>query len=139
VRRAAGEDRGAVTLFLAIASIGLLALAGLVVDGAAKVRALQRADRIAAEAARAAGQAVDRTAVLQGAAVRVDPREAVAAAEASLRAAGAEGSAAVTDAGRAVAVTVRTSQPTILLGLIGVARFDVTGHAEAVLVEGAQR
>ncbi len=139
--RAAGGDRGAVTIFVAVAAVGLLALAGLVVDGGAKVRALQRADRVAAEAARAAGQAVDRSAVLAGGPVRVDRRAALVAAEASLRAAGARGSARISDDGRVVAVTVRASAPTVLLGLIGITRFDVTGGAQAVLVDlegGAQ-
>jgi hypothetical protein len=124
-----------VTIFVAVATLGLLTLAGLVVDGGAKVRALQRADRIAAEAARAAGQAVDRGAVLAGSGLRVDRRAALVAAEASLRAAGVDGTARLSDDGRAVAVTVRGSEPTVLLGLIGVARFDVTGTAQAVLVD----
>ena len=46
------------TLFFAVAVVGLLVLLGLVVDGAAKVRAVQRADTLAAEAARAGGQAI---------------------------------------------------------------------------------
>ncbi|MCU0302079.1 MAG: hypothetical protein MUF35_10845 [Candidatus Nanopelagicales bacterium] len=129
------RERGAITLFVAIAAIGLLALAGLVVDGAAKVRAVQRADRIAAEAARAAGQAVDRTAVLRGEAIRVDRRAAAAAAGAALRAADVRGTVAVVDAGRAISVAVDISEPTVLLGLVGVPRFHVTGHAEAVLVD----
>jgi hypothetical protein len=134
-RAGADDERGSVTIFVAVAAVGLLALAGLVVDGGGKVRALQRADRVAAEAARAAGQAVDRSAVLAGSAVRVDRRTALVAAEASLRAAGADGSARITDDGRAVAVTVRGSEPTVLLGLIGITQFDVTGRAEAVLVD----
>lgn len=135
--RSSGEpasDRGAVTLFLAIAVVGLLALAGLVVDGGAKVRAVQRADRTAAEAARAAGQAIDLIVVLQGGDVRVDRRAALVAAESYLRASGVEGSARVVDAGRGIAVSTTVSAPTVFLGLIGVPQFTVRGNAEVSLV-----
>ena len=134
-----GSDRGAVTLFLAIAMVGLLALAGLVVDGGAKVRAVQRSDRIAGEAARAAGQAIDVAGVLRGDGdVRVDRRSALRAAESYLHAAGVQGSARVIDGGTGIAVTTTTSEPTIFLGLIGVAQFTVTGRAEVALVHAVR-
>lgn len=129
-----GSERGAVTLFVAIAMIGLLALAGLVVDGGAKVRAAQRADRVAAEAARAAGQAIDLADVLEGSGLRVDRRPALAAAESYLRAAGVEGSAHVVEGGAGVVVATTISAPTVFLGLIGVPRLTVHGSAEAALV-----
>jgi hypothetical protein len=132
------SDRGAVTLFVAIAMVGLLALAGLVVDGGAKVRAVQRADRVAAEAARAAGQAVDLAGVLEGSDVRVDRRAALVAAEAYLRASGVEGAARVIEGGRGIAVTTTTSVPTVFLGLIGVPRFTVRGSAEVALVHSVR-
>lgn len=128
------SERGSVTVFLAVAAVGLLAMVGLVVDGAAKVRAVQRADRVAAEAARAAGQAVDLTAAMSGAAIRVDRRSAVAAAEAYLRAAGVRGRAVISPDGRAVSVTTTTTEPTVFLGLIGIGQFRVEGTAEAELV-----
>jgi hypothetical protein len=135
-RASSGEpsERGAVSLFVAIAVVGLLALAGLVVDGGAKVRAVQRADRIAAEAARAAGQAVDLTVVMQGGGVRVDRRAALVAAESHLRASGVEGSARVVDGGRGIAVSTTISAPTVFLGLIGVPQFTVRGNADVTLV-----
>lgn len=128
------SERGSVTVFLAIAAVGLLALVGLVVDGAAKVRAVQRADRVAAEAARAAGQAVDLAAVLSGDAIRVDRRAALAAADDYLRAAGGQGQAAISRDGRSVTVTTTASQPTVFLGLIGIPEFTVEGRAEVDLV-----
>lgn len=131
------RDEGSVTLFVVIAALGLLVLAGLVVDGGAKVRALQRADRIAAEAARAAGQAVDTTAVLRGQAVRVNASEALAAAQAHLHAAGVEGSASIGGGGSSVIVTTSTRVPTTFLGLIGVTELTARGHSEAALVTSA--
>jgi len=128
------DERGAVTLFLAVAIVGLFALAGLVVDGGAKVRAAQRADRVAAEAARAAGQAIDLTGVLSGSAVQVDAREAVRASQAYLAQSGLEGTATVSGAGTVISVSTRAEVPTVFLGLIGVPRIRVTGHAQASLV-----
>lgn len=128
------NERGSVTVFLAVAAVGLLALLGLVVDGAAKVRAVQRADRVAAEAARAAGQAVDLTGVMAGEGIRVDRRAAVAAADAYLREARAEGRARVAPGGRTVIVTTSATQPTVFLGLIGIGEFRVRGSAEVDLV-----
>ena len=127
-------DRGAVTLFVAIAMVGLMVLAGLVVDGGAKVRAAQRADRVAAEAARAAGQAIDLATVLEGSAVRVDRGAALQAAEAYLASAGVDGSARVIDRGAGISVSTRTSAPTVFLGLIGVAHLTVDGAAHVSLV-----
>lgn len=132
------NERGSVTVFLAVAAVGLLALVGLVVDGAAKVRAVQRADRIAAEAARAAGQAVDLIGVMAGDGVRVDRRAAVAAAEAYLRAAGAEGDARIAPGGGTVTVTTTATQPTVFLGLIGIGKFEVRGSAEVDLVHSEE-
>ncbi|MGB7981068.1 MAG: pilus assembly protein TadG-related protein [Candidatus Nanopelagicales bacterium] len=130
----AGDDRGAVTLFVAITVVGLLVLAGLVVDGGAKVRAVQRADRLAAQAARAAGQAVDIAGVLAGDEVGVDRRAALVAAEAYLRAAGAEGSARVVDGGAGISVATTASVPTVFLGLIGIPQFSAQGSATVALV-----
>ena len=135
------SERGAVTIFVSIAVVGLLAIAGLVVDGGAKVRAVQRADRLAAEAARAAGQAIDLRAAMAGTAVRVDRRAALAAAERYLRDAGAHGTASVSTDGRSIAVTTTATAPTVFLGLVGVAEFAVEGHAEVSLIRsqgGAQ-
>lgn len=128
------QDQGAVTVFLAIAAVGLLVMAGLVVDGGGKVRAVQRADRVAAEAARAAGQAVDLTSALRGDSIRVDRRGAIAAAQEYLRVAGADGDAAVSRDGRAIVVTTRATAPTVFLGLIGVPALEVVGRAEVSLV-----
>jgi len=127
-------DRGAVTLFVAIAMVGLMVLAGLVVDGGAKVRAAQRANRVAAEAARAAGQAIDLATVLEGSAVQVDRGAALQAAEAYLASAGVDGSARVIDRGAGISVSTRTSAPTVFLGLIGVPHLTVDGAARVSLV-----
>ena len=136
-RRVADTDReaGSVTVFVAITVLGILILCGLVVDGGAKLRAVQRADRVATEAARAAGQAAD-LAALAGGEARVDRQAAVDAATAFLTAAGEVGTATVSADDTAVEVTVTTTAPTVFLGLIGIPAFTVTGHGRAILVHG---
>ena len=127
-------ERGSVTIFIAIAVVGLMAMLGLAVDGGAKVRAAQRADRLAAEAARAAGQAVDATAALGGRAIRVDRAAARSAAQRYLAEAGAKGSADISADGRGITVRTEATVPTVFLGLVGVSEFTVSGRAEARLV-----
>lgn len=127
-------EGGSVTLFVVIAALGLLALIGLVVDGGAKVRAAQRADRLAAEAARAAGQAVDLSAVMAGREVRVEPRQALTAARAYLEAAGNSGTARLEADRRSIQVTTTASTRTVFLGLIGIPEFTVHGSATVSLI-----
>lgn len=136
-RRLTGTDpeSGSVTVFVAITVLGFLVLCGLVADGGAKLRAVQHADRVATEAARAAGQAANKSALAAGHA-HIDRHAAIAAATTHLGAAGATGSATVSADGRAVDVTVTTTAPTVFLGLVGVPTFTVTGHGRAILVHG---
>ena len=138
VRRRIGadDDRGSVTLFFAVAVVGLLVLLGLVVDGAAKVRAVQRADTLAAEAARAGGQAIALPPTIAGERPRADPAAALAAARAYLAGNGVDGTATVASGGRRLDVTVTTSSPTVFLGLIGVTTMTAHGHASATLAFG---
>jgi hypothetical protein len=136
LRLAGQPERGSVTVFVAIASIGLLVMIGLVVDGGTKVRAIQQADRLAAEAARAAGQAIDVPAAVVGEVPVVQPAVAVAAAAAFLATAGVQGSVSLLDGGRRVAVTTSVEEDTVFLGLIGIHRLQATGRAEAQLVRG---
>lgn len=133
--RSDDPDAGSVTVFVAVTMLGLLVLCGLVVDGGAKLRAAQHADRVATEAARAAGQGVDPAALVTGE-VTVDRTAAVRAAQEYLAASGVAGSAAFAPDGTTVEVNTVVSAPTVFLSLIGVDSFSVTGHGRAVLVHG---
>lgn len=124
------------TLFLVITVVGLLAMVGLCVDGAAKIRNVQRADTLAAEAGRAGGQAIDVPASIVGKPPVVDARAAVAAAQAYLARNGVAGSVAVIDGGRVLEVEVTSSSRTVFLGLIGIDTMTVHGHATVTLVRG---
>jgi Flp pilus assembly protein TadG len=124
-------DRGSVTLLMVVFVTALIVCLGLVVDGGAKLQAVQQANRIAAEAARTAAQQLDVPTVQSGRdPVLLAPR-AMAAADAVLRDAGAEGSVAVE--GDRVRVTAVVRRPTVVLGLIGLSEVGGTGSASAEL------
>lgn len=136
LRRPRSDDRGSITLFMSLTVVGLLVLIGLVVDGGTKVRAIQHADALAADAARTGGQAIAVHEAITGNAPTLDGRAATRAATAYLTAHGVTGTAAITDGGRTLTVTVTSSTRTTFLGLIGITRITVQGHATATLVRG---
>ncbi|OZM76615.1 hypothetical protein CFP66_40515 [Pseudonocardia sp. MH-G8] len=109
---------------------GILALAGLGLDGglalAAKVRAVGQAEA----AARAGAQAVDLDAYRATGRLVLDEVLAVAAARTQLAAAGADGKVWLRDGGVVVRVTA-THVPR-LLGLAGITEMTVSGEARAV-------
>lgn len=138
LRARLGLDReaGSVTVFLVITVTGLLILIGLVADGGAKLRAAQRADQIAAEAARTAGQVIDLPGVVANADIQVDRQGAVAAATAYLATTGQTGVVTITPDGTTLRVTVTTTSPTAFLSLIGITQLTVTGQSQVTLVHG---
>jgi Flp pilus assembly protein TadG len=131
------SERGAIAVFAVVIVLGLLTMVGLVVDGGGKVRALQQAEAVAAEAARAGGQAVQDVTVYQGGngPVRIDPQQARAAALRHVRAAGMTGQATVTPGATRVQVSATTTYQPVFLGLIGIGTQTVTGDGEAELTQ----
>jgi hypothetical protein len=81
----ARSETGTHTLFLVLSVVGLLRVIGLVVDGGVKIRAIQRADTLAAEARRAGGQAMRVPLAITGEPPLAVARTAAAPAEACLR------------------------------------------------------
>jgi Flp pilus assembly protein TadG len=136
LRRARHDDDGRIALLVLIMAFGVLAMIGLAVDGGGKMRALQRADNIAAEAARAAGQAIDLDQAAAGGEKVADPGRAVAAAQRYLRAAGVTGTVSLSGDRRQVTVTVTGTYNTAILGIVGIGRLTVTGHGTAQLLTG---
>jgi Flp pilus assembly protein TadG len=126
------DDRGVVTLMLVVFALALLLSVGLVVDGGVKLRAVQQADQVAAEAARAAAQQIDVAGVQAGGAPRLRTADAAAAGQAVLAAAGATGAVAPRADG-SVEVTASITRPTVFLGLVGVAEVTGSGRATADL------
>ncbi|HXZ65902.1 MAG TPA: pilus assembly protein TadG-related protein [Streptosporangiaceae bacterium] len=129
------QDRGALTLFVAILFPALLAFAGLVADAGTKLDNYENAATYAQEAARAGAGEVDQSAAYGGATVVVDQIEAITAARAYLTAAGVSGT--VTTAGAdAIQVTVTITTPTKVLSIIGIDTVTSTSTATASLLSG---
>ena len=138
MRWAAGArtDEGRIALLVLVLAFAVLVMIGLAVDGGGKMRAMQRADNIAAEAARAAGQAIEPSQAIPGGPKVVNPGQAVAAGQDYLRAAGVTGTVAPSGDRRQVVVTVTIDYDTVILGLVGFDRLTVTGTATAQLLTG---
>lgn len=134
-RRLDCGDRGSVTLFAAVLTLALLVVAGLVIDGGARLAAARQAEGIAEEAARAGADQLDLAALRATGSIHVDPRGAIAAADAYLAAAGYSGRAWLASPTR-LTVTVTLGRATLLLGLIGLGRYQVSETATAVLEHG---
>ncbi|GAA1569999.1 hypothetical protein GCM10009827_109780 [Dactylosporangium maewongense] len=128
------NDEGRIALLALVLAFAVLMMIGLSVDGGGKIRAMQRADNIASEAARAAGQAILAPQAIQGGDKVIDPAAAVAAAQTYLAAAGVTGVVDVGPDRKHVAVTVTITYTTLFLGLIGINTLTATGHATVVLV-----
>ncbi len=130
-----GGDRGSITLMLAALGVALIALAGIVIDGGVKLRANQKADAVAQEAARAGAGMVDQSTAYSTGAFIVDRAQAIAEARAYLAAGGFDGQ--VTAQGtRAIRVTVEIIEPTRVLSIIGIDSVKSAGSATASLVTG---
>ncbi len=122
--RAPDRDRGSITLWVAVTFAAILAVAALVADGGARIRAGERADIVAGEAARAASYASGPDQVARTAA-------AAAAARGIISRAGMAGSVAVTSPGR-INVTVQASATGPISGL----SYTVSRNATAQLLLG---
>ncbi|SCE76841.1 pilus assembly protein TadG-related protein [Micromonospora saelicesensis] len=75
-RPSVAGEHGRVSIFLAVTMVGVLAIIGLSFDAAGQLRTLQRAQNLAAEAARTGGQAIDRATAIEGGPKRINEPEA---------------------------------------------------------------
>ena len=129
-------DEGAFTLMAVVVAAALFLMVGLAVDGGGRMRALERADDLAAEAARAGGQALVIPQAVTGTADIVDPNAARAAALSYLNLAGVTGQVKVDPNGRSITVTVQVNYAPIFLGAMGLGPWTETGTATAQLLTG---
>ena len=125
-----GDEQGSVSVWVAVMAAAVLITLVLIVDGGAKIRAGNRADIAAAEAARAAVIAAGP----RPAGNRAEARLAVAAAKAYLTKAGVQGSAVILGPGR-VQVRVEATDR----GPISGRTFTVTRTAVAALLIGVEK
>ncbi|MFJ7218930.1 pilus assembly protein TadG-related protein [Amycolatopsis sp. NPDC098790] len=123
------EEEGRVSAFVVVLMLGLMALAGLGLDGGLALAAKVRATGQAESAARAGAQAVDLAAYRATGALRLLPGEADGLARRYLAGVGATGTVIAT--AEAVTVTVTASQRTQLLSLIGIPAIGAHGVGAA--------
>ncbi|MCP2243313.1 pilus assembly protein TadG-related protein [Lentzea aerocolonigenes] len=122
-------DDGQVSAFVVTITLALLALAGLGLDGGLALAAKVKANGHAEAAARAGAQALDLAQYRATGQLRLIPAQSAAEALDYLGNVGASGT--VTVSGDTVAVRVTASQPTQLLGLVGVSSVQVHGEGSA--------
>ncbi|MFI1195984.1 hypothetical protein ACH4T9_22405 [Micromonospora sp. NPDC020750] len=132
--RLRGDD-GRVSLFLAAGMIGVLAIIGLAFDGAGQLRSMQRADNLAAEAARTGGQAIDRAKAIEGGPKVIDQVAARAAVNSYLAAADVTASSVefpVVGGETLIRVHVTVTYDRYMLGFFGFGNtVTVSGEATA--------
>jgi Flp pilus assembly protein TadG len=129
-------ETGAVTVFVTIFTVALLAMAGLVADGSRILAARRDAANIAEAAARAGAEALDLQDLRSAEQIRLDPTAAIARADAYLAAAGYHGT--VHAEPDAVTVTVTVRRTTLLLGAVGMHTFTVTESGTAAPIRGIE-
>jgi Flp pilus assembly protein TadG len=134
-------DRGSITLMMLALFVVLIALAGIVIDGGAKLNQAENANAIAQEAARAGAGMVNQANAYANGRFTVDPAQAVAAARLYLASNGYSAAngylTTVTPVGTdSIQVTVTVTSRTRVLSIVGVASMTSRGSAIASLVTG---
>ncbi|GAB2446825.1 hypothetical protein GCM10027062_30360 [Nocardioides hungaricus] len=126
------DERGSISIWLAVSSLVMMILVGLAVDLGGQVNAKQRAHNIAAEAARTGGEQVQAAPAITGQYVAVDAIAARNAAQDYLAASGVTGTVTITD-GDTITVNVTDTYTPKFLSLIGIGDLTVTSQASARL------
>lgn len=129
--RAHGAEAGSgggISLVMLIFAIGLLMVFGLVLDGSNKARALDHANQLATEAARAGLQAASPSGI--------NPAQVDAAVGAYLAAGGITDWDSQIIGGNRIVVEVTIEQPTKALSMIGISTMTVHGEGTADVVYG---
>lgn len=132
-------ERGSVALYMALIAVGMLMMAGLVIDGGAAIAARARAVDVSEQAARAGADALSQPALRTGTpgGLTADPGAARAAAARVLAAAGVTGDVRVS--GAAVTVTARVPRRAVVLSAVGVGDLSQSQTSTAVAVYGTDR
>src|SRR5204862_99886 len=122
------RDDGSAALEAVIVIPALLALLALAVIGMRVQVAGGSIEGAAHDAARAAGQAIDRDQAAATGDKVIDPAQAVTAGRQYLTAAGVTGTVAISADRQQVTVTVQDHYDTVFLGILGYGRLPVEGH-----------
>ena len=135
LRRILDEAEGGfVSLYVVAITVGLVALAGLVIDGGNAIAARGKAADTAQQAARAGADALAPDALRETGGLFAKPAAATQAANEVLATGGVTGT--VTVAGDAVTVSVVVHQATTILSAVGIDQITGTATASAVALRG---
>ena len=126
------DERGSISIFIAVLAVAFLTVAGLAVDGGRKLGALSDSRDLADNAARAGAQAVDTDTYRTTGAVLLDPAAATRAASDYLAATGHTGQITVT--ADTVTVTVHLRVNTRFLP----GPFNVSATQSATAIPGVE-
>lgn len=130
------RDAGRVSVFLAVATFGVLAVIGVAADVPGLWRAMLHASNVATEAARAGGQAIDIDNTAATGEHQVDPAAAEDAATGYLDGAGVDGTVTISDDLTEITVEVTYTYEPQILGLFGLGPREVTATHTAALLTG---
>jgi hypothetical protein len=133
---AASAERGAVMFWVIPVMLGLVALAGLVVDGGNAIAARQHAADLAHQAARAGADALSPNSLhaAEPSQLTADPGAATKAAEKILAAGGVAGT--VTIDGDSVTVSITVHQQTQILSAFGLSAVSGSATSTATALHG---
>jgi len=126
-------EAGSVTAMVCLVAVALFALIGLVVDGGRAVALRSAAMDEAIEAARAGAEQLSLGSLRSGV-VSLDTSAAVNAARTFLAQSDLTGTVAATD--QTVTVSLVRSEPTAILGLVGIRTLTVSVTASATDLHG---
>lgn len=130
------RDAGRISVFVAATMPAMVIFLGLMWDASSYLRALHRVDNIAAEAARAAGQAINVSQAIGDGVVVVDQAAAEQAVAEYTADAGVTGEVYVNpDNQREVQVVITADWEPAVLGVFGFGPRVVSGEATAYLIE----
>jgi hypothetical protein len=127
-------ETGQVTAFVVVMVTALILCAGLVIDGGLTLAAKVRATDEAQSASRAGAEQINLTTYRSSGTIVLDSSQATMAAEQYLASTGDHGQVAVV--GNTVTVTVVATQPTQILGIVGLHSLTVSATATASAFRG---
>ncbi|MFF2655855.1 hypothetical protein ACFVUH_00670 [Kitasatospora sp. NPDC058032] len=131
------DDRGALSIFVAMCAGYVVLVIALVIDAGGKLRLAEQVDGYAQEAARVGGQQLDEAALLQGQGYKVKRTYVEEAANGYLKLYGLSTSKVdFLDGGATVEITVQAEFRPVMLGEL--AKRKVTGKGRATLVHGVK-
>lgn len=127
------DDSGQATPLILIFLLGIVAVAGLVIDGGFLFASRRSLQSMADGAARAGAMAVDETLLREGASAEVvlEPDAARAAADDYLRRSGFQGHVGISTNSTEVRVNLQRETRTLLLSIVGVREVSVRAKANA--------